>query len=92
MTVKENIIKGGDKLSYYRFDALPSIRTLIHKQLLSNSSKEWIKNENIEPSFIYGIRSYKKGATLRKPHVDSWKHIIYLYYYCDKDKMWMSKK
>jgi len=64
---KENIIKGGDT-ELLSFDALPSIRTLIHKQLLS-THQEWIKNENIEPSFIYGIRSYKKGATLT-PHVD----------------------
>jgi len=64
---KENVIKGGET-ELLSFDALPSIRSLIHKQLLP-THQNWINNENIEPSFIYGIRSYKKGATLEK-HVD----------------------
>jgi|TARA_R100000084_G_C4651805_1_gene150198 prolyl 4-hydroxylase len=64
---KEIMIKGGDT-EILSFDALPSIRTLIHNQLLP-VHQQWINNEDIEPSFIYGIRSYKKGATLEK-HYD----------------------
>ena len=58
------------------FDNVPSIRTLIHEQLLP-VHRDWIANEMhdamkeplIEPSFVYGIRSYNRGATLSS-HVD----------------------
>tara|TARA_R110000868_G_scaffold89062_3_gene248066 strand:+ start:991 stop:2160 length:1170 start_codon:yes stop_codon:yes gene_type:complete len=63
---KENIIPtgGSDLLS---FDHAPNIRSLIHKKL--KPLHEEFCGVEIEPSFIYGIRSYKKGATLVK-HVD----------------------
>jgi hypothetical protein len=50
------------------FDHLPSIKKIIHEQLLT-IHQNWIKVQNIIPSAIYGIRSYKRGATLSK-HVD----------------------
>ena len=38
------------------------MRTLIQNQLLK-PHEDWVK-EKLSPSFIYGIRSYKRGATL----------------------------
>ena len=63
---KENVIIGGgsDILS---FEHLPSIRAAIHKEL--KPLHEEFCGVPIEPSFIYGIRSYTKGATLIN-HVD----------------------
>jgi len=46
---------------------LPSIRATIHKEL--QPLHEEFCGVSIEPSFIYGIRSYTKGATLIN-HVD----------------------
>lgn len=63
---KENIIVGGGS-ELLSFDSIPSIRTLIHKELLP-IHEEW-SGANLEPSFVYGIRSYLKNATLT-PHVD----------------------
>ena len=63
---KKEFIVGGDS-EIMSFDHLPSVRTLIHQQLLK-THEDWIK-ESLTPSFIYGIRSYTKGATLT-PHVD----------------------
>jgi len=63
---KENVIIGG-RSDIYSFEHLPSIRSIIHKQL--QPLHEEFCGAKIEPSFIYGIRSYKKGATLFK-HVD----------------------
>ena len=64
---KEDIIKGGES-EIMSFDHLPSIKKIIHEQLLT-IHQNWIKVQNIIPSAIYGIRSYKRGATLSK-HVD----------------------
>tara|TARA_R110000782_G_scaffold55710_5_gene117191 strand:- start:588 stop:1814 length:1227 start_codon:yes stop_codon:yes gene_type:complete len=72
---KENVIQGGGS-ELLSFDNVPSIRTLIHEQLLP-VHRNWIANEMhdamkdplIEPSFVYGIRSYNRGATLSS-HVD----------------------
>lgn len=63
---KESVIIGGgsDILS---FEHLPSIRAAIHKEL--QPVHEEFCGVAIEPSFIYGIRSYTKGATLIN-HVD----------------------
>jgi prolyl 4-hydroxylase len=63
---KEEFIVGGDS-ELMSFDHLPSVRKLIHEQLLS-THEEWV-GESLTPSFIYGIRSYLRGATLT-PHVD----------------------
>ena len=63
---KENVIIGGGS-DIYSFEHLTSIRSLIHKQL--QPIHEEFCGQKIEPTFIYGIRSYKKGATLIK-HVD----------------------
>jgi len=63
---KENVIIGGGS-DIYSFEHLTSIRSLIHKQL--QPLHEEFCGQKIEPSFIYGIRSYKKGATLIK-HFD----------------------
>ena len=63
---KENIIIGGGS-DIYSFEHLTSVRSIIHKQL--QPLHEEFCGAKIEPSFIYGIRSYKKGATLIK-HVD----------------------
>ena len=65
-TGKKEFIVGGDT-EIMSFDHLPSVRKLIHQQLLK-SHEEWVK-ESLLPSFVYGIRSYTKGATLT-PHVD----------------------
>ena len=63
---KESVIIGGGS-DIYSFEHLPSMRSLIHKQL--QPFHEDFCKVKIEPTFIYGIRSYKKGATLIK-HVD----------------------
>lgn len=63
---KENFIPTGDS-HLLSFDNLPSIRSLIHTQLQPIHEK--FCGVKIEPSFIYGIRSYTKGATLAS-HVD----------------------
>ena len=63
---KEDIITSGGS-DIYSFENLKSIRSLIHKQL--QPIHEEFCGANIEPSFIYGIRSYRSGATLVK-HVD----------------------
>jgi len=63
---KENIIVGGGS-EMLSFDAIPSIRSYIHKQL-HGLHEEW-SGESLDPSFIYGIRSYLKNATL-STHVD----------------------
>jgi len=65
---KESIIPGdGITSSLLSFDHIPNIRTLIHEQLLP-FHQEWC-GANIKPAYVYGIRSYKKGATLSS-HVD----------------------
>jgi len=58
---KENFIPGKTELLSY--DHLPSIRSIIHQKLF-DIHKDFAKGADIEPSFIYGIRSYLKGATL----------------------------
>ena len=63
---KENVIIGGDS-EILSFEHLPNIKTIIHKQL--QPIHEEFCGVPIEPSFIYGIRSYKRNATLIK-HVD----------------------
>jgi prolyl 4-hydroxylase len=63
---KESVIIGGGS-DIYSFEHLPSMRSLIHKQL--QPFHEDFCKVKIEPTFIYGIRSYRKGATLIK-HVD----------------------
>ena len=63
---KEVFIPTGDS-EMLSFDSLPSIRTLIHAQLLP--IHEEFSGVKLEPSAVYGIRSYTKGATL-KAHVD----------------------
>ena len=63
---KENVIMGGGS-DIYSFEHLTTIRSLIHKQL--QPMHEEFCGQQLEPSFIYGIRSYKQGATLVK-HVD----------------------
>ena len=63
---KESVIIGGGS-DIYSFEHLTTIRSLIHKQL--QPMHEEFCGQQLEPTFIYGIRSYKKGATLIK-HVD----------------------
>tara|TARA_B100001250_G_C19746566_1_gene765606 strand:+ start:119 stop:1387 length:1269 start_codon:yes stop_codon:yes gene_type:complete len=63
---KESIIVGGGS-EILSFDSIPSIRSYIHNQL--HSLHEQWSGENLEPSFVYGIRSYLRGATLAN-HVD----------------------
>lgn len=66
---KDSIIPGeGNTSDIMSFDYLPAERVRLH-ELLKPVHEEFINNSNIEPSFIYGIRSYNKGATLA-PHVD----------------------
>lgn len=63
---KENIIIGGGS-EFLSFDEIPSIKNIIHQQLLPIHRE--FAGVNIEPSFVYGIRSYLKNATLVN-HVD----------------------
>jgi len=63
---KEQFIVGGGS-ELMSFDHLPTVRTMIHDQLLK-THQDWV-NEPLLKSFIYGIRSYTKGATLTS-HVD----------------------
>jgi len=63
---KEDFIKGGGS-ELLPFDSIPSIRDLIHSQLL-DIHKDFSK-QNIVPSYVYGIRSYLRGATLT-PHYE----------------------
>ena len=48
-------------------DNCPRIKEIIHSEL--QPIHEEFSGENIEPTFIYGIRSYKRGAIL-EPHRD----------------------
>lgn len=63
---KKGVIPTGDS-DIYSFEHLKNIKNLIHKQL--QPVHEEFCSVGIEPSAIYGIRSYNKGATLIK-HVD----------------------
>ena len=63
---KDYYIKGGDT-ELMDFGQISNIRDEIHNQLW-DLHQDWCGKE-IEPSYIYGIRSYKKGATL-KLHTD----------------------
>ena len=67
---KEHIIGGeGNTSDLLDFGQLPTIRTLIHQQL-QPFHEAFIENKAIiEPSYIYGVRSYNRGATLTS-HVD----------------------
>jgi prolyl 4-hydroxylase len=58
---KEQFIPTGDT-ELFSFDHLPYIRSLIHTQL--QPIHEDFARQQISPSFIYGIRSYKRGSTL----------------------------
>ena len=44
------------------FDNLTTIRTLLHQSLLP--LHEQFSGQKLEPSMLYGIRSYKRGASL----------------------------
>ena len=57
---KQDFIKGDSELISY--DHIPHIRNLIHNQLLP-IHKEFA-GVDIEPSAMYGIRSYLKGSSL----------------------------
>ena len=62
---KDYIIPGDGEINtsdIFYLDRIPELRTEFHNRLLP-LHKEWV-NTNIEPSFIYGIRSYNKGAKL----------------------------
>jgi prolyl 4-hydroxylase len=65
---KDGIIKGeGNTSDLLSLDHLPTIRSIIHEQLLQTHID--FGGVDIEPTFIYGIRSYNKGAILGS-HVD----------------------
>jgi len=55
---KETIIQGSGNSTILSMDHLPTLRSVIHQQL-HPLHQEWCGVE-IEPTFIYGIRSYKK--------------------------------
>ena len=59
---KETIIQGSGNSTILSMDHLPTLRSVIHQQL-HKLHEDWAGIE-IEPSFIYGIRSYKQAATL----------------------------
>ena len=62
---KQEFIKGDSELISY--DHIPNIRNLIHKQLLPTHRD--FAGVNIEPSAMYGIRSYLRGSSLAE-HTD----------------------
>jgi prolyl 4-hydroxylase len=62
---KQEFIKGDSELISY--DHIPNIRNLIHKQLLPIHRD--FAGVNIEPSAMYGIRSYLRGSSLAE-HTD----------------------
>jgi len=60
---KEHTIMGiGNTSDILSFHHIPNIRDHIHK-LLQPLHEEW-SGQRLEPSFVYGIRSYNKGAVL----------------------------
>ena len=65
---KEDFIPGkGNTSNIMSLESVPHLKLQLHNSLLP-LHKSWA-NTNIEPTFIYGIRSYNKGATLTE-HVD----------------------
>ena len=60
-------IAGAESSTILSFEHIPHVREQIHKLLLP-IHEEWSK-ARLTPSFVYGIRSYQRGATLAK-HVD----------------------
>jgi len=63
---KEQFIVGGGS-EMLSFDHAPNIRSYIHQEL--KNIHEEFSGENLDPSYIYGIRSYQRNATLTS-HVD----------------------
>ena len=60
---KDEVILGiGNTSDIFSFHHIPSIRDHIHK-LLQPLHEEW-SGQRLEPSVVYGIRSYNKGAVL----------------------------
>lgn len=59
---KETVIKGSSRSNLLSFDHLPEARNAIHDQL-QDIHEEWV-GRKLEKTFIYGIRSYGKGANL----------------------------
>lgn len=65
---KENVIIGdGNTSDLLSLDQVPTIRDIIHDEL-KPLHEEWC-GEALEKTYVYGIRSYNKGATLIR-HVD----------------------
>ena len=62
---KDTYVPGNTQM--LSFDRIPSIKNLLHKEL--QSVHENFCGRKLIPSFIYGIRSYEKGSSL-KEHVD----------------------
>lgn len=58
----EDFIVGNENPDLFSFDNMPEERTKIHNLLLK-IHEDW-SNQELIPSYIYGIRSYKKGSTL----------------------------
>ena len=60
---KDGIIVGeGNTSDFFSLENIPTIRDIIHDEL-KPLHEEW-SGEKLEKSFVYGIRSYNKGATL----------------------------
>jgi len=65
---KDDTILGiGNTSDMINFEHIPNIRTHIHN-LLKPLHEEW-SNQELEPTMVYGIRSYNKGSSLIE-HVD----------------------
>lgn len=63
----EDLINGENRPELLSLDPIPYLRRLIHNNLLEIHEK-W-SNQELSPTFIYGIRSYLKDSTL-KSHTD----------------------
>jgi len=62
---KDHYVPGETTL--LNFDNLPTVKNILHKEL--KDVHENFCGRKLDPSFIYGIRSYKKGSTLTE-HTD----------------------
>lgn len=58
-----SVIDGGEEPpEMFSFDNIPSIRNFIH-EMLKGMHEAW-SGETLEPTMMYGVRSYKKGNEL----------------------------
>ena len=62
---KDKYVPGNSKI--LNFGLLPTVKTILHEEL--QQTHEDFCGRKLEPTYIYGIRSYESGSTLTE-HVD----------------------